>query len=77
MRGLEIVFWFCIIIIIYTYIGYGIIVWLINKLKGLFSNKMSKTSTQGFLPEVALIIAAYNEQDYIEKKYPWVKLPLR
>lgn len=68
MRGLEIVFWFCIAIIIYTYIGYGIIVWFINKIKGLFSNKLSKTSTSELLPETALIIAAYNEEDYIEEK---------
>jgi poly-beta-1,6-N-acetyl-D-glucosamine synthase len=68
MRSLEILFWFCIVIIIYTYVGYGVIVWMLNKIKGLFVHKKANNTQTEFLPPVALIIAAYNEEDYVEEK---------
>ena len=61
-------FWFLFFVVFYTYIGYGILLWLLNRLKNVFSKSAERQHTAGFEPEVALIIAAYNEEDYIEDK---------
>lgn len=64
---LEILFWICLFVVFYTYIGYGMLVWALNKCKRLFRKKIIIDSS-GFTPAVALVIAAYNEEDYIEDK---------
>ena len=61
-------FWFLFFVVFYTYIGYGILLWLLNRLKSVFSKSAERQYAAGFEPEVALIIAAYNEEDYIEDK---------
>ncbi len=66
--GLKIIFWFCMVTIVYTYVGYGLLIWIINKIKAGFKGKIPNQSNGFFLPDVALIIAAYNEEDYIEEK---------
>jgi poly-beta-1,6-N-acetyl-D-glucosamine synthase len=58
-------FWIGILIVFYTYIGYGILIWIISKFK---KYKSATSATDGDLPRVTLLIAAYNEQDFIEKK---------
>jgi len=61
----ELLFWILLALIIYTYIGYGIIVGLIVKLWGL--NKKDYSAPQTY-PPVTLFIAAYNEKDFINLK---------
>ncbi|MFT3936424.1 MAG: glycosyltransferase family 2 protein [Chitinophagaceae bacterium] len=62
---IKILFWALLLIVFYTFLGYGMLIWALNKLK-------RKPAMQGdnasFLPPVALVIAAYNEQDYIQDK---------
>ena len=67
MNTLEILFWILIALIFYTYLGYGIVLFILIKLKRIFSKKQSE-STTAELPEVTLLIAAYNEQDYVKAK---------
>jgi len=62
---MEIFFWILIALIIYTYIGYGIIVAFIVKLFGL-DKKESDELTE--FPEVTLFVAAYNEKDFVDIK---------
>ncbi|MGI8952114.1 MAG: glycosyltransferase family 2 protein [Chitinophagaceae bacterium] len=52
-------------IIFYNYAGYAIIIYFINALKT--ANKTTQ-KTKEYFPSVSFIVAAYNEEDVIEKK---------
>ena len=59
-------FWACILIVLYTYLGYGLILILLVKIKKLFQRNeliVSKTT-----PNVTLLIAAFDEEAFIRKK---------
>jgi len=58
------VFIISVLVIIYNYIGYAIIAFIINKITG----KPQKKSDVNYSPSVSFIVAAYNEEDVIEKK---------
>ena len=66
MKTLEILFWVLIAIIFYTYLGYGIVLYILVKIKRAFTKQIPVQLTE--LPEVTLLIAAYNEQDYVKAK---------
>lgn len=68
MQLLIIVFWVLAAIVFYTYLGYGIVLFVMVRLKRVFrkSNKIVLIDSQ--LPEMTLLVAAYNEQDYVHKK---------
>ncbi|RAJ22861.1 glycosyltransferase family 2 protein [Pedobacter cryoconitis] len=78
-----IVFWISIFLIVYTFVGYGFLLYILVKIKGLFS-KPFVFKTDAVLPTVTLMVAAYNEEDIIEDKirntleldYPKDKLQL-
>jgi cellulose synthase/poly-beta-1,6-N-acetylglucosamine synthase-like glycosyltransferase len=64
---MQIIFWISLFIIIYTYVGYGIVLFIIIKLLRVFRKK--KTLDPNYeLPTVTLIVAAYNEEYCIEEK---------
>jgi poly-beta-1,6-N-acetyl-D-glucosamine synthase len=65
---IKILFWFCFFIVLYTYVGYGILIWGLNRLQTVFVRRKNAESAVIFEPPVALVIAAYNEEDYIEDK---------
>lgn len=67
---IKYIFWISFALIVYTYIGYGIIVFLILTIKRLFGKKrMNHTKDDDFgKPDVTLFVAAYNEKDYIDEK---------
>ena len=68
--GLKLVFWIFFFVVFYTYLGYGVIIWLLNRIKrfaGAGRNGAGIIEAD-FLPPVALVIAAFNEEDYIEDK---------
>ncbi|MBC8319531.1 MAG: glycosyltransferase family 2 protein [Bacteroidetes bacterium] len=67
MNYLEIIFWVLIGIVFYTYLGYGILLFLLVRIKRIFSRKSSNIQYD-FEPEVTLFVAAYNEKDYVDKK---------
>lgn len=54
-------------IVIYTYLGYGILLFILVKIKELFYKK-NNSKINGVLPEVTLFIAAYNEITIIANK---------
>ncbi len=68
MKYLEIFFWVLLAVIFYTYIGYGIVLFILVKIKRTFSKKTIHTYAQEDLPEVTLLIPAYNEKDYVQQK---------
>lgn len=67
METLEIIFWISLFIIFYTYLGYGILLFLMVKIKELFV-KPKKRKELSEYPEVTLFIAAFNEEDVVKEK---------
>ncbi|MCY1719566.1 glycosyltransferase family 2 protein [Prolixibacteraceae bacterium Z1-6] len=65
---LSILFWFLLIILFYTYVGYAIVLWFLVKLKKLFFRSNVLSYEPGYEPEVCLFVTAYNEKDYIRQK---------
>ena len=68
MSGIEIAFWLAVAIVFYAYIGYGILLFLLIQLKRLFVGRPKSNSNSDFEPSVTFIVAAYNEEDWIEDK---------
>ncbi|MBK0381716.1 glycosyltransferase family 2 protein [Pedobacter sp. SD-b] len=62
-----IIFWICLFIIFYTFLGYGILLYIIIRIKRVFV-KPFRFNDHPPLPSVALIIAAYNEENIIQEK---------
>jgi poly-beta-1,6-N-acetyl-D-glucosamine synthase len=60
-----ILFWTGVFIVMYTYLGYGFVIYLLSKFK---SHPKFLTQDDDALPEVTLLIAAYNEEQFIEDK---------
>lgn len=60
---MAVVFWFCIGLILYTYVGYPILLSLLVRLKSKQQEAFSEE-----LPKITLLIAAYNEASVIAKK---------
>jgi biofilm PGA synthesis N-glycosyltransferase PgaC len=85
MTGIKIFFWFSLFIITYSYVGYGILLFILVKFKKLFSKKPVPAIISAlFEPEITLVVSAYNEEDFIEQKientfalnYPDAKLKI-
>ncbi|WP_282125508.1 glycosyltransferase family 2 protein [Marinifilum flexuosum] len=68
MKTIEILFWVALFIIFYSYLGYGILLFLVIKLRRLFGIKKKFTGNEDYEPEVTLFVAAYNEKDYVDEK---------
>ncbi len=71
MTTIKILFWVCLILVFYTYLGYGIVLYLLLKIKKLFGFRTLEPILpleERLLPEVTLMICAYNEEDVIEEK---------
>ena len=79
---MEIVYWISVFIIFYVFIGYGLVISLLAKLKP--AQGIQDLNDED-LPEVTFLVAAYNEEDIIESKitntlqldYPKNKLKLK
>jgi len=66
MLTLKVVFWVLLFLVFYTYLGYGVLLYLLVRIKRLFKRKI--TVNKEYEPEVTLFVAAYNEKDYAEAK---------
>ncbi|MGE5424746.1 MAG: glycosyltransferase family 2 protein [Syntrophothermus sp.] len=64
----EIIFWVLAAVVVYTYIGYGLLLYLMVKIKRMGKNKTRTQISEDYEPEVTLFIAAYNEKDFVEEK---------
>ena len=65
---LSFLFFFSLFILFYSYIGYGILLYLIVKTRKFFQVKYNGEQHVPFEPEVTLIVAAYNESGFIHQK---------
>ena len=70
MLTLKILFWATLLIVFYTYIGYGILLYIIIRLRRLFKGNPLKTvlPQDDELPTMTLMICAYNEEDVVAEK---------
>lgn len=65
---LEFIFWLCIGLVIYTYIGYGALAWILVKIRKMIGKEFKQYNDPTFLPNITLAIPAYNEMSCIEAK---------
>ena len=83
MNRIEIILWVSVAIIFYAFLGYGILLYLLVKLKRLTGSSQKSIPTD-FVPDVTLVIPCFNEADIMEGKiancrlldYPASKLRL-
>jgi poly-beta-1,6-N-acetyl-D-glucosamine synthase len=68
MFWLKLVFWLSLFILFYCFIGYTVVLWLAVQVKKIILPSIQKNNASFSLPDVTLIIAAYNEKDFIEQK---------
>ncbi|WP_295673230.1 glycosyltransferase family 2 protein [uncultured Mucilaginibacter sp.] len=80
---MKLTFWLSLFVVFYTFMGYGILLYLIIKLRRLIKGKRATvTPLNNLLPQCTLVVAAYNEEHFIaekiknclELKYPQGKL---
>ena len=64
---LPFLFWLFFFILVYTYIGYPLILFTIIQIQKISGQVKTKHIT-GYEPEVCLFVTAYNEKDYIDQK---------
>ncbi len=57
-----VLFWISLLVIIYTYLGYPMILWIVSR---FVSRTVSK---EEIYPSVSIVIAVYNEEDVIARK---------
>lgn len=68
---MQLIFWLCLALVIYTYVGYGLVLFGLVKLKRLTTKKVETVppdKATEFVPPVTLVVAAYNEADWIIDK---------
>jgi poly-beta-1,6-N-acetyl-D-glucosamine synthase len=65
---LKFLFFFSFLIVFYTYIGYGILLYILIELKQLFYTQIPLQTASDFEPEVSLVVSAFNEAGFIEQK---------
>ncbi|MEM0991919.1 MAG: glycosyltransferase family 2 protein [Bacteroidota bacterium] len=70
---LPIIFWVSLFIILYTYLGYGVLLFMLKSLKNNISSKKNNLKKTRYgddekKPKVTFLVAAYNEKSYIEQK---------
>ena len=70
MVTLKVIFWICLAIVVYTYVGYGVLLYLLLCVKRLLCKPQKEPvlRNDNQLPDVTLMICAYNEEDIIGEK---------
>jgi biofilm PGA synthesis N-glycosyltransferase PgaC len=82
---MKILLWLSLLIVVYTFVGYGILLYIIIKIKRYVKGKLKEPVVDyALLPTCTLVVAAYNEEGFITEKiadtlklnYPQGKLKL-
>ena len=68
MKTVAIIFWILAGIVVYTYVGYGILLYALVKIRRILHLNKKVVANQSYEPAVTLFIAAYNEKDYVAAK---------
>lgn len=67
MTALYLIFWISAFIVFYAFVGYGLLLWILVWIKEHLRGK-EHFEASSKLPQVTLLIAAYNEEDCIAEK---------
>ena len=67
---LAAIFWISVALLVYTHVGYPLLLWLLSRVRGRGQAPYSTVRGQAPLSgmRVSLVIAAYNEGEVIERK---------
>ena len=65
---LESIFWISLALVGYTYLGYGILLGILVTIKRMFRPDPLEPNLTEELPQVTIVVAAYNEALYIKSK---------
>lgn len=66
---IEILFWLSLFLVFYTHLGYGILLYMLVKLKELFVKPVRRQlPPDKRLPDVTLFITAFNEEEVVDEK---------
>ena len=68
MEILKTLFWILLFTVFYTYVGYGIVLYVMVLIKRYFFKNKSNIYNSNKEPEVTVFIPAYNEKDYVDQK---------
>ena len=69
MNTIKTTFWIFLFLTFYTYIGYGIILYVTIRIKRIIIQKQKQIlQSETDLPEVTMLICAYNEQNIVKMK---------
>jgi len=68
MNVISLIFWSSLFLVFYTYIGYGLLLYIVIKIKRILSKPQHIGELQSFTPDVTLMVAAYNEASFIREK---------
>jgi poly-beta-1,6-N-acetyl-D-glucosamine synthase len=60
-------FWISVLVVFYTFFGYGILLFALVKVRRMFRGRRPVPDATD-LPSVTVLVAAYNEEDFIEQK---------
>lgn len=66
---MKFAFWLSLFVVFYTFAGYGIFLYLLVRIRRLIKGKRSVPEVaEQLLPDCTLVIAAYNEEEFIREK---------
>lgn len=68
MKAMVILFWVFVFIVFYAYVGYGILLFLIIRIRKILGKGKPYAGNSDYEPEITLLVAAYNEKDYVAQK---------
>ncbi|MFT6718379.1 MAG: biofilm PGA synthesis N-glycosyltransferase PgaC [Sphingobacteriales bacterium] len=66
LSSLEQLFWIALFIIGYTFVGFGLVAFIIGKFKT--QNRPAVPADLELLPNISVVVAAFNEKHYIQDK---------
>lgn len=69
MTALKVIFWLCIVLVVYTYVGYGALLWAVVRVKRMLAKSSEPPMpADDELPQMTLMICAYNEEAVVHEK---------
>lgn len=68
MDWIKVLFVLGMAVTFYSYVGYGLLLWVWLKVRKLFKRRSPQPVATSFTPPVTLIVAAYNEDEFIRQK---------
>ena len=60
---MKVLFWSSLVLIVYTYVGYPLILWSVSR---VYRKRIEKNKQ--YLPQVSIVMTAFNEEKYIAAK---------